>query len=300
MILRRYEPAVILAQKALSSFFWLSGLTTVSEILYDKSSAIRIVSYHRTDPLYVNNLETHFRFFAEHYIPATWNDLIGHISGVSPWPYKKTGIIIAFDDGGLSNFTVARPLLRCYGFTGLFLIPAAWIDIPREKQQAYAAAHRIEVSNHGRDAGLAMSWSQIRQLVEEGDKIVSHTYSHHRFSPSDTPEILFQEILKSKEILEDRLTIPIDTFGWVGGETDVYRPAVFQMIRDAGYSYILSTILGLNKLNTNPLLIRRTALSDNWSLAQVRFWLLPISDRRYRHKEKLVCDRLGMSPIVEK
>lgn len=300
MILRRYEPAVILAQKALSSFFWLSGLTAVSEILRDNSSAIRIVTYHRTDQIYVNNLETHFRFFAEHYIPATWNDLIGQVSGVSPWTQKKTGIIIAFDDGGLSNFTVARPLLRRYGFTGIFLIPTGWIDVPQEKQQAYAAAHGITVSDHGRDAGLAMSWSQIRQLAEEGDKIVSHTYSHHRFSHSDTPEILFQEILKSKEILENRLAIPIDTFGWVGGETDVYRPAVFQMIQNAGYRYILSTILGLNKPNTNPLLIRRTALSDNWSLAQVRFWLLPVSDRRYRYKEKLICDRLGISPVLER
>lgn len=299
MKFRRYEPAVIFAQKALSSFCWLSGFTACSELLRDRVSAIRIVSYHRTEKLNTHKLERHFRFFASHYLPATWNDLEAQITGTSPWTQPKPGLMIAFDDGGLTNFTVARPLLRRFGFTGIFLISPEWIDTPAEEQPAYASAHRIDAAEQGREAGLAMSWPQIQQLVSEGDKIVSHTYSHHWFSSSDSQEILFKEIATSKSLLEERLNISIDTFGWVGGETEVYQPSAFQLIKEAGYRYVLSTVLGLNHPHTNPFFIRRTALSDGWPLAQVRFWLLPVSDRRYQCKQKLICSRLGISPVLK-
>jgi peptidoglycan/xylan/chitin deacetylase (PgdA/CDA1 family) len=261
----------------------------------DRVPAIRIVSYHRTDPRHAGNLEKHFRFFSKYYLPATWNDLTAQISGTCPWTKAKPGIIVAFDDGGLSNFTVARPLLRRFGLTGIFLIPTDWIDTPREKQPEYAKAHRIVVTTRGVEAGLAMNWEQIRQLSLEKDKIVSHTRSHHRFSSLDTPKVLSREIKESKSILEERLHLPIDTFGWVGGESEVYQPAAFKQIQEAGYRYSLSTILGLNRPNTNPFFIRRTAIFDNWSLAQVRFWLLPISDRRYASKEARISRCLGIS-----
>lgn len=286
-----------IVQRTLSTMALLSGGTFLSERFRDHALPpyIRIVSYHATDRIHEANLERHFRFFAERYRPARWSDLTDHLDGTRPWAGPKPGILIAFDDGGVSNFTVARPLLRRYGLTGIFLIPTDWIDLSVGNQPDYADAHKISTAKTEPDRGRGMSWEQIRELAAEGDKIVSHTRSHYRFADGDGEAALRREIVESKAILEDRLGIEIDSFGWVGGESSVYVRKAFEMIRAASYRYVLSTVLGPILAGTDPQMIRRTALNDDWPLSQVRFWLLPPSDRRYRAKEAAIRKQLGLS-----
>lgn len=276
----------ILAWLAICSLY-----TRLQEKRRDKNYGryIRMVSYHATPAASARKLERQFRFFAHNYVPTTWTDLIAVLAG-REWQHDKPGIIISFDDGNLDNYTVALPLLEKYGLQGIFLIPSDWVLQSELTQYDYAVEHQISITP---ESSRAMDTETIRQLKQQGHKIVCHTATHHRFSTTDTEVILKAEIKDSKDYFEKLLGEPCDTFGWVGGETEVYQKNAYAQIRSAGYDYVISTIPGPNTTHTDPHMIKRTALNPDFSERLVRLLLLSWYDESYLAKEKAIIGQLG-------
>ncbi len=268
--------------------YW-SGLTPILEGIRDWQYGryIRMVSYHDTPPQEQPHLESHFRFFRDRYHPATWQDVAALCQGGS-WDHAKPGIVFSFDDGAMSNYTTAAPLLREYGFHGIFLIPTDWTNSPDDEQAAYALAHGISPGSCIASPRRAMSWDELRELAMQGHIIASHTRSHRRFSASDTRDTIEYEVDGSRALLEAQLGQPPEVFSWVGGEASVYQPAVHQAVLDAGYAYTLTTIAGPLRTGMHPHKIGRTALGSGSSLTLVRLMLLSPYDRKYNNKGRIV------------
>ena len=80
---------------------------------------------------------------------------------------KGKNVVFSFDDGGVSFYTKAAPILEKYGFKGLFFISTSYIGTPGFLTEA-----------------------QIRDLAERGHEIGSHTHTH----PQDISKLLREEM----------------------------------------------------------------------------------------------------------
>lgn len=84
-------------------------------------------------------------------------DFVEQVESISQFvkTNKDTEIIFSFDDGGLSSFTLAAPILEEHGIKGLFFVSTKYLN----KDGFLTSEHLIE-------------------LEKRGHKIGSHSYSH--------------------------------------------------------------------------------------------------------------------------
>lgn len=91
-------------------------------------------------------------------------------------------VAFTFDDGGVSSYTVAAPILEKYGKRGFFFVPTAYI---------------------GREGFL--SSSQIVDLRNRGHVIGSHSHSHSENMTLLTEQQIYEEWALSSKILRNIL-----------------------------------------------------------------------------------------------
>jgi peptidoglycan/xylan/chitin deacetylase (PgdA/CDA1 family) len=100
-------------------------------------------------------------------------------------PPPERAVLLTFDDGRGSVWTVAAPLLRRHGMRAVvFLVPgrmsdhapsASWEDVEAGR------ASRASVLQREAGAGALLSWSEVEALARTGDfDFQSHTFSHAR------------------------------------------------------------------------------------------------------------------------
>ena len=224
----------------------------------------------------------------------TWSDVRFVIDG-GVWPHKKPGIIFSFDDGAITNYTIAAPLLKEYGFQAIFLIVPDWVDCQIEEQTQYAKEHSISSpADYLESPRKAMSWEQVANLSKQGHAIASHTRTHHRFTSQDSPRRIKDEVERSRMIFTERIGITPEIFSWVGGEISVYQPAVYKAVLEAGYNYTLSTCAMPLQAGVHPHLVGRTALASSFPVSLVRLVLLPSYDGKYAIKDSKIRSRFGI------
>ena len=102
-------------------------------------------------------------------------------------------VALTFDDGHISNYDIVFPLLLEKGVHADFFVNPATIG-----QTGY------------------ITWSGLREMVENGMSIQSHGYSHRYFDELTEPEI-HNELDRSKKILEDKLGQVVNLFAPPGG-----------------------------------------------------------------------------------
>ena len=161
-------------------------------------------------------------------------DVLSH--GVQP---PSRSVVITFDDGHVSNYTRAFPMLRERGWTATFFV----------------VTNRV-----GQNEWL--NWSQMREMQQCGMTIGSHTVSHPFLSQLSPQEIRW-ELEQSKKALENELSKPITTFAIPYG----YEPAgLAQMAADCGYRVVCNSRLGLINGRANPLSLPRVTIRRGCSL----------------------------------
>ena len=87
--------------------------------------------------------------------------------------------IITFDDGMLSQYTYAKPILDKYNFKATF----------------YIICNKVDKENR-------MNWNDIHILEEEGHEIGSHSMNHKKVSKLSEEEIEY-EIIEFKKCLQE-------------------------------------------------------------------------------------------------
>lgn len=155
----------------------------------------------------------------------------------------ERSIVLTFDDGHGTNYHLAWPILRQYGFTATFFVVAAWVDTP-----GYLAT------------------KEVRALAAEGAEIGSHGMTH-RFLPLLSDEELRWELGESKTRLEAILGRSVDVLAFPGGHFD---DRVLAAMHGAGYLGACSCLVGLNGPGTPSSLLRRVEVRRGLSLAAFR------------------------------
>lgn len=136
-------------------------------------------------------------------------------------------VIVMFDDGWLSQYTTALPILQSLGINASFSIYPEAMD--------------------GQWSGF-MSWTQVEQLSKDGYDIESHTYSHMDLDNASTAQ-LNRELVQSKQILQQH-GIQTGALIYPYGDAET-NATVRQAIIDAGYLVARGTDDGVVDLS-NP------------------------------------------------
>lgn len=144
--------------------------------------------------------------------------LLEELQAMDAWPEKA--VVLTFDDGHESNFTLALPILQQYGFKAHFFITTGWTGTPH-----------------------FLTADQIKALHEAGMGIGSHGVTHRFLTDLNDTEIEF-ELDASKHTLQQILGKEIHSFSAPGGR--IVRKQ-FSAAKELGYNYVCTSCPDLLK-----------------------------------------------------
>lgn len=127
-------------------------------------------------------------------------------------------VILTFDDGYKDAYEHAYPILKKYGFIGVFYIIAGSVG-----------------------DGAYLTWDQIKELHQNGMIIGSHTISHPDLrNISDTE--LTSQLSGSRNLIKDHTGITTTDFCYPAGK---YNEQVIQKLQELGYQTATTVDPGL-------------------------------------------------------
>ena len=191
----------------------------------DKSAQVVALMYHRIEPatnttgalnIPPEQFEQQMQTLKDRGLSViSMQDFLAWRRGEKNIPPRS--VLITIDDGYVSAFDIARPILKKFGYPWTCFVYTKFIGT----------------------GGKSISWEQLGQLRDEGVEIGCHTISHInlRDQRSKTAEAyeqwLREEVLGSKQIIEQHLGIKCTTFAYPEGR---YNSHVLDLVKEAGYA----------------------------------------------------------------
>jgi len=190
-----------------------------------RSLHVPILLYHRFGPVATDSMtvtttlfESQLRYLRDNgYKVIPLRELVEYYLGKRPAPQPHS-VVITVDDGHISVYRDMLPLVRKYRIpVTLFIYPSA-------------------ISN----APYAMTWGQLREVKETGlFDFQSHTFWHPNFKkdkkrlkPAEYENFVSMQLRKSKEKLEEELSIRVNMLAWPFG---MYDDDLIHKAKEAGY-----------------------------------------------------------------
>jgi peptidoglycan/xylan/chitin deacetylase (PgdA/CDA1 family) len=147
--------------------------------------------------------------------------------------HRCSGVVITFDDGCETDFTVAAPILLSRGFNATFYLVAGCVG-----RQGYLSAE------------------QARELAGMGFEIGCHSMTH-AYLAGLTEKELEVEVEESKDKLEQIIGQRVNHFSCPGGR---WSGRVARMAERAGYRTVATSRVGTNSARSNPFCLSRVAI----------------------------------------
>jgi peptidoglycan/xylan/chitin deacetylase (PgdA/CDA1 family) len=139
--------------------------------------------------------------------------------------------VLTFDDGWKSQYEVAWPILKKFGYTVTFFI----------------YTEGVRGGHFG--GGEAMTWEMLGEMRDAGADIQAHSATHQdlrkpydkvqkkRLNPEEYDQFLQNEIVGSKQLLEQRLGIKVNCFAVPYG---FYNEKIKEVCKAAGYDAVFT------------------------------------------------------------
>ena len=201
--------------------------------------------YNRTDievrpyVLPEPKFEEQMYYLAEQgYRVISLEDFVSFVKDKKPLPEKS--IVITFDDGHISNYLKAYPILKKWGFKAVFFIITSSVGMP----------------------GM-LTWEQIQEMADNGMEIGSHTVTHSPPSTLTRAELI-RELGESKKILEERLGREVR---WLSSPTGYYNRTIEVIARDVRYQAVCTGKFGINRIGCNLFSLKRIAIKRSYSFS---------------------------------
>jgi len=114
-----------------------------------------------------------------------------------------------------------------------------------------------------------LTWQEVRDMDESGwVSFGAHTMHHHILAYLSNPEEVRREVGECREVLEHHLGHPVRTLAYPVGQPEHIGNTALQAVRDAGYSWAITTISGVGTPQNDPYQLPRV-LGD-----VTRHWLV--------------------------
>lgn len=167
--------------------------------------------------------------------------LFNELLNIGEWPDKA--VVITFDDGNESNFTLALPIIQKYGFKAEFFITTDWIGNP----------HYMNVQ-------------QLKVLHESGMGLGSHGLTHKFLDDMNSSEIE-KELHDSMNVLTGITEAKVVSFSAPGGRI---RRKVTDIAKNIGYQVVCTSHPGVLKQNSSFFSIPRLAVKADTELEKFK------------------------------
>lgn len=159
----------------------------------------------------------------------------------------STPALLTFDDGHLSNYRIALPMLLESGMTADFFVNPVNVGQP----------------------GFA-NWTQLREMADAGMSIQSHGHEHV-YLTSYGPAALRDNLLGSRKAIEDAIGQAVTLLAPPGGR----MPArLGDVARECGYERVLSSRPGRISPRGNGMVLPRMSVTATTSGQQLHGWLM--------------------------
>ena len=173
--------------------------------------------------------------------------LVAFLEGRESLPRRS--VVITIDDGYESAYRFAVPLLRRYGFPATLFVYTDFIG-----------------------GGDALSWKQLRELVDSGlVELGAHSKSHHNLIERAEEQTDAQyrqrieiEVRTPREVLEAQLPTKVRYFSFPYGDANA---TVMDVLKQYHYQLAFTVNPGGNPFFADPLLLRRTMIFGDYDLA---------------------------------
>jgi peptidoglycan/xylan/chitin deacetylase (PgdA/CDA1 family) len=215
-----------------------------------------IVAFHRvndriaSDGLTLNarTFEAFCDFFSSYFTVVPLSE---QVRGCRQGSSMAGTLSITFDDGYIDNYEIAAPILRRRGLPASLMVSSAFIgsDFVAPWDRALPQPPRW------------MTWTQLRELVQQGFEVGSHTHSHINLAAAD-PQLARADILESRQTLERELGRPPRLFAYPFGTRDSISELSRRMVRDAGFECCVACFGGVNYGIADPFFLKRIGIAE--------------------------------------
>ena len=191
-------------------------------VAVDKTAQVVVLCYHRVEGAAGGALSIAPEMFEQHMqrlkdrgiAVISMQDFLAWRRNEKTIPARSA--LITIDDGYISAFETARPILKKFNYPWTYFIYTKYVGT----------------------GGKSISWEQLGALRDEGVEIGAHTVSHLslRETRNKSPEAydawLRDEIIGSRQILEKKLGIRCTIFAYPEGR---YNAKVLDVVKSAGF-----------------------------------------------------------------
>lgn len=172
--------------------------------------------------------------------------LVDFLAGKGQLPDRA--VVITFDDGHISSYQHAYPVLKKYGFPATYFLYTDFLD-----------------------GGDALRWSQIAEMAQSGlIDFQAHSKTHANLVlrlPGETEqryrERLDTEIRVPRDLIQRRLPGKVTHYAYPYGDAN---QLVLESLGRSGYELGLTVNAGGNPFYAHPLMLRRTMIFGDASL----------------------------------
>jgi peptidoglycan/xylan/chitin deacetylase (PgdA/CDA1 family) len=155
-------------------------------------------------------------------------------------------LLITFDDGQLSVYTTAFPIMQKYGFTGIVYIVGSYMDAPS-----------------------FMTAGQIKELAQAGWEVGSHSMKHRDLTTLDADRQKY-EIFQSRKLLSEEVGVPVNSFAYPFGYVS---EDIFTFVHNAGYTSAMGTGYSYNQGIWNIFMLQRRDVQGTYDLKRFASFL---------------------------
>ncbi len=224
--------------------------TTTSPIIKPDFAIIPIVTYHSVRPhidgeseeqeqfdITPELLKKHLEYLKrEGFTTISFETLADYFDGETSLPQKP--VILSFDDSWKNQYIYAFPLLKEYKMTATFFV----------------FTNSLDRKNH-------LTWEETREMQKAGMEIGSHTKFHPYLGDIKDPAELKNEIVGSKNILEESINAHITSFAYPFGE---HATTSINEVKHAGYRTARSLRSGVVQNKEDLYSLRSFLATDNF------------------------------------
>jgi glycosyltransferase involved in cell wall biosynthesis len=156
-------------------------------------------------------------------------------------------VVITFDDGLASHYTIAYPILRKYGLTATFFVRVGLLGQPGN-----------------------LSLDQLRLMHQNGMAIESHSLTHP-FLTQVTEDELKRQLVESKRLLGEKLGGDCQFISIPEG---IYSNRVLAMVKESGYAGAATSDLGMNRVGCDLYRLNRIGIHRGTTTSEFSGFLM--------------------------
>lgn len=170
----------------------------------------------------------------------------------------------SFDDGFEEVANNIVPVLKALNVNCCIFVNPAFIDASdQEREDFYTNRFHLCKKPSG--------WSALGDFVNSGGIVGSHTNNHYRLSELDESNAR-TEIVKSKQIIEEKLNVSCNYFAWPYGTARDITAKQLEVV-EQHYRLSFSAIRSTSTFYRNKRTINRDHFEGNWRYSHLKYFL---------------------------